>query len=884
MWSGAWRRRCRREVAVLRRSPGSRGASQPSPGFERPRVDGKFFSVAGRRLWLRGITYGTFAIGDDGHDFGPSGQIEADLDAMSAAGINALRTYSVPPRRLLDLAAENGIWVVVGLPWEQHVAFLDERGRARSIESRIRAGVSACAGHPAVLGYAIGNEIPASIVRWHGRRRVERFLQRLHQVAKAEDPTALVTYVNFPSTEYLRLPILDFVAFNVYLEDEDALDGYLVRLQSQAGERPLVMTEIGLDSRRHGLERQAEVVGWQVRRTFGAGCAGAFVFSWTDEWHRGGQEILDWEFGLTDRQRRAKPALGALKTAFAGVPLAPMYELPRISVIVCTHNGAATLDECLAGVGRIDYSNYEVIVVDDGSTDASAEIADRHPVRLIRTTNEGLGAARNTGLAASTGEIVAYIDDDAVPDVQWLTYLACTFMDSDHVGAGGPNVPPPGDGEIAACIANGPGGPAHVLLSDRVAEHIPGCNMAFRRASLEAIGGFDTQFRVAGDDVDVCWQLQARGGTLGFHPAAVVWHHRRATLRQFWRQQRGYGRAEAMLERKWPGKYNVAGHLTWTGRLYGRALMTGLRRSRIYYGVWGSGAFQQRLDLPPDNLTTLAGAPEWYLVVVALAAFAAGGALWRPLLAVLPLLGIAIALQLTYAAMGAVRADFRGLDVSERRRKFRRAVVALLYLVQPAARLVGRLEQGLVPWRRPKLSGRALPWRRTARVWFEQWLSHEDRLARMERDLRDAGARVRRGSAIVRWDLDVAAGALGGVRLLAAVEEHGQGRQHLCARIWPRVPRAVVVSVLILAALAALAGRDGAWAAAATLGCATTALIAHALGECTRAAYAVQRVLAGTQDSRPELVRTSPTHLVEAMEGDRRSEDAQPEAAEQRGW
>jgi GT2 family glycosyltransferase len=117
----------------------------------------------------------------------------------------------------------------------------------------------------------------------------------------------------------------------------------------------------------------------------------------------------------------------------------------------------------------------------------------------------------------------------------------------------------PGDGLTAAAVANAPGGPLHVLLADTLAEHIPGCNMAFWRDRLAAIGGFDAQFRVAGDDVDVCWRLQERGWTLGFHPSAVVWHHRRGSLRRFWRQQRGYGHAEALLERKWPVKYNTPG-------------------------------------------------------------------------------------------------------------------------------------------------------------------------------------------------------------------------------------------------------------------------------------------------------------------------------------
>jgi glycosyltransferase involved in cell wall biosynthesis len=130
---------------------------------------------------------------------------------------------------------------------------------------------------------------------------------------------------------------------------------------------------------------------------------------------------------------------------------------------------------------RLEYPNFEVIVVNDGSTDATPEIVSEYGFRLISTANRGLSNARNTGWQEAKGEIVAYIDDDAYPDPHWLTYIAAAFMRTTHVGIGGPNLPPPGDGAIADCVANAPGGPVHVLLSDTEAEHIPGCNMAFRK-------------------------------------------------------------------------------------------------------------------------------------------------------------------------------------------------------------------------------------------------------------------------------------------------------------------------------------------------------------------------------------------------------------------
>src|SRR5437899_4319943 len=161
--------------------------------------------------------------------------------------------------------------------------------------------------------------------------------------------------------------------------------------------------------------------------------------------------------------------------------------MPSVSVVVCTFNGASTLRACLDGLGALDYPDYEVIVVNDGSTDATAAIAARYPVRLITTENRGLSSARNAGLRAATGEIVAYIDDDARPDRHWLQYLASTFMEGDYAAVGGPNFTPPDDAAVADCVANAPGGPIHVLLSDRHAEHIPGCNMAFRRSALHEL-------------------------------------------------------------------------------------------------------------------------------------------------------------------------------------------------------------------------------------------------------------------------------------------------------------------------------------------------------------------------------------------------------------
>lgn len=754
----------------------------------RPQVCGKFLKIGEKKIYIRGVTYGTFRPRFNGEEYPEPEVVEKDFFMMAAHGFNAIRTYTPPPRWLLDIAAEHDLHVMVGLPMERYTGYLAQREDAPNLEEIVRKSISECVGHPAVLFYTVGNEIPTSVVRWHGRRKIERFLYTLYQTVKREDPDGLVTYVNYPSTEYLDLPFLDLVCFNVYLEAQERLEAYLPKLQTIAGDRPLIMSEVGMDSLRNGLEKQAQVLEWQVKTAFRAGCGGTFVYAWTDEWYRSGEDVLDWNFGLTTRLREAKPALASVSQAYSGIPFPADQTWPMVSVVVCTYNGSRTLEDTLAGLKQLEYPNFEVIIVDNGSNDGmTSVIAQQSGFRVIRTTQSGLGAARNTGLLEAHGEIIAYIDDDARPDPHWLHYITNSFMSSSHCGIGGPNVPPPGDGLIAECVANSPGGPVHVMLTDEIAEHIPGCNMSFRKSYLEAVGGFDPQFRVAGDDVDICWQLQSRGWTIGFNPAALVWHHRRNSITAYLRQQKGYGRAEALLERKWPEKYSAAGHISWSGRVYGKGLVSLLKWSnRVYHGVWGSAPFQSIYEPADSMYSALPLMPEWFFITLSFGLLALLGLLWRPLLIIgLPLFAMTAGFSFLQAGIGAARARFtrnpRNLFEAARMR----LTTGFLFLAQPLARLYGRSEYGLTPLRWRGSSQFIAPWAQSFSRWFEEWQSVEARLEAIERDLRLEGAAVLRGGNFDHWDLEVRGGMLGSTRLLMGVEEFGGGKQLVRYRVWP---------------------------------------------------------------------------------------------------
>ncbi len=464
----------------------------------RTEARGKFLWAGQQKLYVKGVTYGAFEPDASGIEYHDRDVIDRDFAHMVESGLNCVRIpHTLPPLGLLDAAQSHGLKVMVGLSAEQYAGYLADPKDAPDVERIVAEKTRAIAGHPAILCYALGNEIPAPLTRWLGARKVERYLERLYEAVKAEDPQGLVTYVNYPTTEYLELPFLDLLAFNVYLEQRDRLEAYLARLHTLAGDRPLLMSEVGLDALRNGEDVQAEVLDWQIRQTFASGCAGAFVFSWTDEWFRAGAQVDDWAFGLTRQDRSPKAALATVSTAFAEVPFAPGREAPSVSVVVCTYDGARTLPHTLEALDTVAYPEFEVIVVDDGSTDESAAIARSFGARVISTANAGLSHARNIGATAASGEIVAYLDDDAWPDPYWLQYLADTYERTGCAAAGGPNIPPPA-GTVAESVAHSPGGPIHVLVSDTEAEHIPGCNFSIRKDVLEELGGFDPQFRATG--------------------------------------------------------------------------------------------------------------------------------------------------------------------------------------------------------------------------------------------------------------------------------------------------------------------------------------------------------------------------------------------------
>jgi hypothetical protein len=340
--------------------------------------------------------------------------------------------------------------------------------------------------------------------------------------------------------------------------------------------------------------------------------------------------------------------------------------------------------------------------------------------------------------------------------------------------------------------------------------------MAFWKWALEEIGGFDPIFTAAGDDVDVCWRLLERGYRLGFSPSAVVWHHRRASIRAYWRQQVGYGKSEALLERRHPRKFNPWGHAYWEGRIYAPYPVFRLfGEPVIYQGLWGSAAFQPLYHRGSGGAWSyLPRALEFHVALTVLAI----GAIWFPWM--LALVAVGVGYLALYCGACARAANLNGLlapDVPRRspRPLGWRAVIAWLHALEPIARDWGRLQGGLTPWRRIRFAhhGRFVtrwwerlhPFRRVARWSYPggTGLQKVDFLQRLTDLLKSARCAVAWNSAFEGWDLRVRRGVLGEAEVRLVVEHHGGPRR--VARFAATIrPRAAVVWVL--AAIAVVGG------------------------------------------------------------------------------
>jgi cellulose synthase/poly-beta-1,6-N-acetylglucosamine synthase-like glycosyltransferase len=233
---------------------------------------------------------------------------------------------------------------------------------------------------------------------------------------------------------------------------------------------------------------------------------------------------------------------------------------PLVSVVVPVLNGQETIGDCLNSVLRTDYpaERREVLVVDNGSRDRTAEIVKRFPVRYVLEERRGVSHARNRGLAESRGELVAFTDADCVVSTRWLAELLRPFAEPGVSGSAGEIVAYPPTTAAERYVAR-----RKPLWQDwssraRMPWFLLG-NTAFRRQVFDRVGAFDTN-AIGIPDIDFSLRFFEAGLRLHYCRSAVVFHRHRETVRALFVQQLRGGRGRALVRRRHDA------HLTWGWR------------------------------------------------------------------------------------------------------------------------------------------------------------------------------------------------------------------------------------------------------------------------------------------------------------------------------
>ena len=303
---------------------------------------------------------------------------------MARSGINTVRTYTPPHAHLLDEAARHGLRVMVGLPWSQHVAFLDDRALDARDPARGRRERAEARRIPPRCCSRSATRFRRASCAGTGSMRVERFLRgpvRRRQGRVAATACSPTSTFRRPSSSISSF--FDVCAFNVYLHREADLRAYLARLQHIAGQKPLLLAEAGADSIREGEDGQAAITAMHIRAAFEEGACGAVAFCVDRRMVARRHRVDDWAFGLVDRERQPEAGAAAVarRSPTRRSRASAHATWPRVSVVVCAYNAADTLEDCLHSLERLTYPDYEVILVNDGSTRRTGEIAPAHTAR-----------------------------------------------------------------------------------------------------------------------------------------------------------------------------------------------------------------------------------------------------------------------------------------------------------------------------------------------------------------------------------------------------------------------------------------------------------------------------------------------------------------------
>ena len=496
-------------------------------------VHGKFLDRAGRKFLLKATRLPDVA---GSLDFSEKLALRKRLDEAASAHATALVLTEAQAETVLGVAGQAGLYALVEIAID--LCDLDSPCGLRTAVARLAQTANVLRGYPALLGYLIDCPINAEKLSGRALDDVRRRLDTLVRAIRESAGHKLVAFKHRADAPPLALADEDLIYATLAKISPADLGSAILALHNLAGARPLVI-EFGEE-----LPGQEELVA----HAFGLGAAGVVAAAMRPAASPG------W---LNVRRLSAGELLPFASLDGCSTPLPAAT--PMVSVVVCARDDDRTIAECLESIGRLQYPNYELIVIDDESRDRSAEIATASSgARLIRASRAGFGTARNAAVRAARGELIAFTRADCVVDPDWLTLAVHTMLDCGLDGCCGPiYASPEDDGLVPRIIASLDRPTSMPATGDRAVQLTDG-NIIVRKASLLDAGGFDPRFDDAGGDLDLSARMLDAGMALGWCPAGLVWRRGRNTPGEFYERRIRHGRADAILAIKHPARFSVS--------------------------------------------------------------------------------------------------------------------------------------------------------------------------------------------------------------------------------------------------------------------------------------------------------------------------------------
>lgn len=535
-----------------------------NPG--RLKIHGKAFRRhdSSAPCFLKSVAFGPFTPGTL-----LSEEIEGEIEKIATDfGANAIRFYDPPPLSWLELCADFELSAFITMDWNHQTDFLSHSIVRRETEMRVRDLVRRYKEYPAVAGYFISNDIPPSLIRYIGRERVLRFLERLIDIGRQLDPDALFSYPNHSPREALTPANQDFFSTNLEPGEFELLGKTLDHRRADLSEIPVFISRFRVDSEDDGEATQAAALVDHIDHACESGIAGTTIFTWSDLTTF---ENSDGEsFGLIDRNRRRKEAFQAVRERWQGFNrpyqgIARSKTTPRFSVVVVYSSArSGSIGSVIESLEQIDYPDFEIIILNNGNDDSVREfVQPLSHVRHIGIPDGGLAKARNIGGRTATGDIIVYTTSNCTFEPDWLNWLADSFTTPEPPDCvSGPGIALPAETLEEACITAAL--PATRPLPSGIFSPSglnPLSNFAVRKPAFDAMAGFDEKLEGIDGEFDFAWRLADSGYEIRFQPNAFLLYSPFRSYLEYFRYQRSFALSQATLKKRYPKRFGYSGNL-----------------------------------------------------------------------------------------------------------------------------------------------------------------------------------------------------------------------------------------------------------------------------------------------------------------------------------